>query len=232
VYAVEAIHDRLVERIVELTGRLRIGDPDDDEKEIGAVTFPRQIEVAEKLLADAKEKGALVRCGGRRLPGPGRFFEPTVVVGATHEMDVMREEIFGPIVPIMRVKTDQEAIDLANDSHLGLAGYVFTKDRDRGRRIAERMRAGSIQVNDTLSFFGVPDAPFGGVKSSGFGRVHGPEGLRELCELHHVHYDRMAPLGREPWWFPYSRKTYRAALKGLPAIFGGGGIVKRIRSLL
>jgi len=232
VYAVDAVHDRLVERIGDLTAKLRVGDPADDEKEVGAITFPRQVEVAEKLLADAKEKGARIVQGGKRLPGPGRFFEPTIVVGATHEMDVMREEIFGPIVPVMRVSNEQEAIDLANDSHLGLAGYVFTRDRDRGRRIAERIRAGSVQINDTLSFFGVPDAPFGGVKSSGMGRVHGPEGLRELCEIRQVHYDRIAPLGREPWWFPYSKKAYRAAIRGLPAIFGGGGIVKRIRSLL
>ncbi len=231
VYAHEAVHDRLVERVLELTRKLRQGDPADDEKEIGAMVLPRQVEIFERLLADAVAKGAKIVLGGARGPGPGRFFQPTVVTGVDHSMEIMRDEIFGPVMPIMKVKGEREAIDLANDSHLGLSGYVFTRDREHGRRLAERIHTGSVQVNDTMSFFGVADAPFGGVKASGFGKVRGPEGMRELCELRHVHYDRLSPLRHELWWFPYTRTNLRAAMRALPAIMGGGGIVKRLKSL-
>ncbi|MBI2896345.1 MAG: aldehyde dehydrogenase family protein [Deltaproteobacteria bacterium] len=232
VLAVDAVHDRLVDRVVELTGKLRQGDPSYDEVELGAITFPRQIENAERLIADAVSKGATVRTGGKRVAGKGLFFEPTVLTGCTTQMDVMKEEIFGPVVPIMKVPDEREAIRIANDSRLGLAGYVFTRDRDRGKRLAEQIRAGSVQVNDVLTSYGVTDAPFGGVKDSGFGRVHGPEGLLAMCEVRHVNLDRFSPMKREPTWYPYSNKSYRVALKAIRFMFGPGGVLERVTSIL
>src|ERR1019366_6503893 len=115
----------------------------------------------------------------------------TVLAECTQAMSVMRDEIFGPVVPFMKVASDEEAITLANDSHLGLNAYVFTSSRPRARHIAERIEAGSVVVNDVLSNYASIEPPFGGVKQSGFGRVHGIEGLREMCHRKHVSYDRV-----------------------------------------
>jgi succinate-semialdehyde dehydrogenase/glutarate-semialdehyde dehydrogenase len=216
----------------DLTRDLRQGDPQTGTVDVGAIIFPRQIEVAERLIEEAVRKGALVRTGGKRREGAGQFFEPTVLAGCTQDMAVMREEIFGPVVPLMKVRDEEEAIRLANDSHLGLMAYVFTRDRDRGRRIAERIRSGTVMVDDVLTAYGAPETPFGGVKESGFGRVHGEDGLRDMCEVRHVNYDRLAvSLERDPVWFPYGERTYNAALKGLRLLFRSGSPVKKLLDL-
>src|ERR1044071_4583920 len=105
-------------------------------------------------------------------------------------MEVMRKEIFGPVIPIARVKSEDEAVELANDSHLGLLAYVFTRDRDRGKRLAERIAAGTVMVNDVLATYGCPETPWGGVKQSGIGPTHSAHGLSDLCETGQVNYDR------------------------------------------
>lgn len=231
VYAHESIYESLVERVVQLTGELRQGDPATEEVDVGAMIFPRQIDVATKLIADAVEKGAKVKIGGERRAGPGQFFPPTVLAGCTQEMAVMRDEIFGPIVPIMRVVSDDEAIRLANDSRLGLMGYVFTRDREKGRRLAERVRAGTVMVNDVLTAYAAPEAPFGGVRDSGFGRVHGEEGLREMCELRHVNEGRIALGARDPLWFPYTDRAYRTFVKGMRLLFRSGSVTQKVLDL-
>ena len=231
VYVHESLHDSLVERVVTLVKELRQGDPAGGDVDVGAIIFEKQVGVAEKLIADAVAKGARLETGGKRLEGPGCFFEPTVLAGCTQEMSVMRDEIFGPVVPIMRVRDDDEAVSLANDSHLGLMGYVFTRDRDKGRRLAERVRAGTVMVNDVLSAYASPEAPFGGVKESGFGRVHGEEGLRDMCEVRHVSYDRIALGSRDPTWFPYSEGAYRAFVKGMRLLFRSGSVAQKVRDL-
>jgi succinate-semialdehyde dehydrogenase/glutarate-semialdehyde dehydrogenase len=142
-------------------------------------------------------------------------------------MKVMREEIFGPIVPIMAVDSEEGAIALANDSHLGLMGYVFTRDRARGRRIAEQVRAGTVMVNDVLNGYACPEAPFGGVKQSGFGRVHGDEGLREMCEVRHVNYNRIPTTKREPVWFPYRDSMYATMERVMRLVWRRGSTVKK-----
>lgn len=231
VYAHESIHDKLLDRVVELTGELRQGDPMKDFVDVGAIIFPQQIDIAEKHIADAVGKGATVRAGGRRRGGPGQFFEPTVIAGCDHGMTVMREEIFGPIVPFMKVASEDEAVRLANESHLGLNAYVFTQDRDRGHRIAERVQAGSVLVNDVLLNGGMSEAPFGGVKQSGFGRALGDDALREMCDVKHINIDRFSLGSNDPVWFPYTEKSYGWFKKGLRALFGGGGLVKKIAEL-
>jgi succinate-semialdehyde dehydrogenase/glutarate-semialdehyde dehydrogenase len=227
VFAHREIHDRLVDRVVELTRELRQGDPSRESVDVGAMIFAPQIDVAERHIADAVGKGAVVRCGGRRVPGRGQAFEPTVLSNCDPSMTVMTQEIFGPIVPIMRVATDEEAVRLANDSHLGLNAYVFSADRDHGERLAERIQAGSVLVNDVLSNAGCPEVPFGGVKQSGFGRAMGDDALREMCQPKHISVDRVAP-ARDPMWFPYTDKGYAWFQRGLRALYSGGGLVRRV----
>jgi acyl-CoA reductase-like NAD-dependent aldehyde dehydrogenase len=232
VYAHESIHDELVRRVRELTSALRQGDPQEGTVDVGAMIFAKQIDIAESHVADALEKGAELVTGGKRRVGPGQFFEPTVLAGCDHTMTVMTQEIFGPVVPIQKVSSDDEAVRLANDSHLGLNAYVFTKDRAKGQRLAQRLHVGSVVVNDVLANYAVAEAPFGGVKQSGFGRVHGEDALRDMCETRHVLTSRFAEPARDPFWFPYSSKAYRWQLRGLRALFSRGGIVKRLGKLL
>jgi succinate-semialdehyde dehydrogenase/glutarate-semialdehyde dehydrogenase len=219
VYAVDAIHDALVERVLNETKELRQGDPGSSDVDVGAMAWDSQVAHVEKLVASAVAAGAKVAVGGKRGAGPGQFFEPTVLVDCRQDMDVMRKEIFGPVLPIMRVADEDEAVRLANDSHLGLLAYVFTRDRARGKRLAERIEAGTVMVNDVLATYGCPETPWGGVKHSGLGRTHSLLGLRELCETRHVNYDRVA-LSREVWWYPYKEGTYRALLRAGRLLFG------------
>ncbi len=219
VYAQESVYEELTEKIVHLVGQLRQGDPARSEVDVGAMTWDRQIEIVEERLTQALSTGARLLCGGRRADiGGGLFFAPTVLGDCRQEMDVMRKEIFGPVMPIMRIRDEEEGVRLANDSHLGLMAYVFTKDVQKGKRIAERIASGTVMVNDCLLTFGAPETPWGGVKQSGLGRTHAAQGLRDLCELRHVNYDRLA-LRRELWWYPYSEKLYRRLLRTLPWLF-------------
>jgi succinate-semialdehyde dehydrogenase/glutarate-semialdehyde dehydrogenase len=219
VYAVDSIHDALVARIVRQARELRQGDASRDDVDVGAMSWDQQVGNVERLVDAAVVAGAKAETGGRRRQGPGMFFEPTVLTGCRQDMDVMRKEIFGPVIPIMRVQSEDEAVRLANDSHLGLLAYVFTRDRERGKRIAERVEAGTVMINDVLNTYACPETPWGGVKHSGIGRTHSVIGLRDLCDTRHVNHDRVA-FGREVWWYPYKEATYRALLRGARLLFG------------
>jgi succinate-semialdehyde dehydrogenase/glutarate-semialdehyde dehydrogenase len=236
VYAHDRIYERLIARVRDLAGELRQGDPSRDYVDVGAILAPRQIETVQRLVDDALSRGARLVCGGRRPEKDGlrdgQFYEPTVLADCNHAMAVMREESFGPVVPFMRIGTDDEAVTLANDSHLGLNAYVFSRDRARARRIADRIEAGSVVVNDVLSNYGTVEAPFGGVKHSGFGRIHGIEGLRELCHRKHVSVDRIVPPARDPFWYPYTARSFHWLQKGTRLLFGGGGWAKKIGEIL
>jgi len=218
VYAVASIHDELVSRITQLAKQLRQGDPSSSliDVDVGAMAWDQQVAHVEKLVAEAVAQGAHLETGGHRN---GQFFEPTVLSGCRQDMAVMRKEIFGPVLPIMRVDSEDEAVKLANDSHLGLLAYVFTRDRERGRRLAERIEAGTVMVNDVLNTYACPETPWGGVKQSGIGRTHSVTGLRDMCEIRHINHDRVS-LGREVWWYPYKEGTFRALLRGARLLFG------------
>jgi acyl-CoA reductase-like NAD-dependent aldehyde dehydrogenase len=230
VYANAKVYAPLVERVRTLVGELRQGDPSKDYVDIGAIIFPGQIEVARRHIDDAVKKGARIVCGGHRVPGRGQFFEPTVLADCDHGMTVMREEIFGPIVPLMKVASDDQAIELANDSHLGLNAYVYTENKGRAQRLTDRIQAGSVLVNDVLSNYATSELPFGGVKQSGFGKVHGIDSLRDMCTRKSVSWDRFAA-PPQPHWFPYTAKSFHWLQRGVRMLFGGGSLAKRIGEL-
>ena len=232
VYAHSRIYAPLLERVRALVGELVQGDPAEGYVDLGAITFPGPIDVARRHVEDALKKGARLLCGGHSLPGRGQFFEATVLADCDPTMTVMREEIFGPVVPIMRVASDDEAVALANDSHLGLNAYVFTRDKARARRLAESLEAGSVVVNDVLSNYAAVETPFGGIKQSGFGRVHGVEALRAMCLQKHLSFDRVTPPSRDPFWFPYTAQSFRWLQRGTRMLFGGGTLARRIGQLL
>jgi acyl-CoA reductase-like NAD-dependent aldehyde dehydrogenase len=214
VYAHRDIHDDLVRLVVEKTRGLRQGDPAQVTTDVGAMTWDRQLEIVEERVAQAVAAGATVAVGGQRRDGPGTFYQPTVLTGVRQEMDVMQKEVFGPVLPIMRIESEEDGVRLANDSHLGLVGYVFTRDRDKGRRLAERIEAGTVMLNDVLAAYGMPETPWGGVKQSAVGFTHSDDGLRGMCQQRHVNVDRFAPR-RELWWYPYTEKSYRFLLRAM-----------------
>lgn len=223
VYAHRAVYDKLVELVVEKTEKLRQGDPMTDGVDIGAMTDVLQIEVLERQVAQALELGAKVLTGGMRLDGVGQFFPPTVLVDTTDEMDVVKEESFGPLLPIMAVVSDEEAIERANKSIYGLNADVYTKDRAKGRRIAERLEAGTVIVNECLFTHACPETPWGGVKKSGVGRVHSDDGLRDLCVPYHVNEEAVPyPAAWSPFWQPYSHAMYERILSATRAVYGRG----------
>jgi len=219
VYAPESIHDELLEMVVEKTKALRQGNPNSFNTDVGAICLSRQIDVARDLIDDAVEQGAKIRTGGSRKEGDGMFFQPTVLEGVTQDMRIVHEEIFGPVLPFVKVKDVNEALRHANDSHLGLTAYVFTKDRSRGREIAEQIESGTVMVNDVMATYGMPETPWQGVKDSGVGFVHTDDGLRNMCQSRHVHYDRIISLKKEPWWYPYSESRFSMLKKFMKLLF-------------
>jgi len=207
VYVEEAVYDQFVSSVVEKVGRLRQGAPGrPGTVDVGAMTFPPQIEIVDRHVRDAVDKGAQVLVGGNRAAGPGRFFEPTVLTGVDHTMDVMRDETFGPVLPIMKVRDAEEAVELANDTRYGLNSSVFTKDVEKGERIARRLGAGNACVNDALMNYLAQEAPFGGTGESGLGVRHGPQGIRKYASQQTILVTRFGPK-REPTMFPNKRLT-------------------------
>jgi acyl-CoA reductase-like NAD-dependent aldehyde dehydrogenase len=183
VYVHAQVYDAFVHEAVRYADEVRaaMGHSPDLEAPyvMGPLTFPRQAEIVQRHLDDALAKGARVLTGGGR---DGLYFEPTVLIDVDHSMLVMQEETFGPLLPIMRVADEQEMIRLANDSDYALSASVWSRDLDHAQRVAAEVEAGSMIINDTVCHFGVPHLPFGGRKSSGFGRVHGQQGLMQFTQ--------------------------------------------------
>ncbi|HEX8142090.1 MAG TPA: aldehyde dehydrogenase family protein [Pyrinomonadaceae bacterium] len=203
-YVHERVAPQLIERILAETRSLRQNIGTVEETDIGAMSSERQLRIVEDHVKDALAQGARALTGGRRAPGlPGPFYEPTVLTGVDHTMTVMREETFGPVLPVMTFKTEEEAIRLANDSVFGLTASVWTKNVARGRKIALRMEAGTVMVNEVLYTHGIAQTPWGGMKQSGLGRTHGRLGLLELVAPQHIHVNRLASLP-DFWWFGYT----------------------------
>jgi acyl-CoA reductase-like NAD-dependent aldehyde dehydrogenase len=216
VYVVAAVAEQFIDRVREHVAALRLG-PDGD---VGRIIGPHQLRIIERHVADALAKGARLLVGGKRVERDGAsYFEPTVLTNVNHDMLVMREETFGPVVPIMQVADEEEAIRLANDAAFGLSGTLWTTDAKKAERIARRLQTGSVCVNDSAITYGIHEVAFGGRKASGLGAVNGPRALKDFCFAQPVVHDRFG-LAREQVWYPYGPKTLAQLEKAMRFIFG------------
>lgn len=204
IFVVDAIHDRFVAKMREKVAQVTVGGPD-EEADMGPLTSPAQVGIVERHVKQAIEAGAKLEFGGQRLQRPGQFFAPTLLTGITPAMEIFREETFGPVLPVIRVRDEEEAIRLTNASEFGLAGSVWTQDIEKGLRLASRMESGQVSVNDVIQSVGHAGLPFGGVRSSGIGRYHGDAGLLAFMNTRGILVDS-GRLGRDPLWYPYAGK--------------------------
>jgi acyl-CoA reductase-like NAD-dependent aldehyde dehydrogenase len=203
VYVEAPVYDRFVALVTDEVRGLRQGAPQGPGTvDVGAVTFPPQLDIVTEHVRDAVDKGARILTGGHAKSERGRFFEPTVLVDVDHSMKIMSEETFGPTLPIMKVADSEEAVRLANDSTYGLQASVWTADVARGEALARRIEAGVVCVNDAQVNYTAINLPMGGWKASGLGTRHGAAGIRKYTKSQSLLVTRRA-LKREPFMFPY-----------------------------
>lgn len=198
----ERIHDEFVHRLIEKTRKLTLGNPADPATDIGPSISRRQQEIVLRYIERGKQEGARLAIGGKAPTEPelakGFFVEPTIFTGVENRMTIAQEEIFGPVLSVIRYRTEQEAIAMANDSMYGLAAGVWSKDRERALGVARRLRAGTVWINEWHLIS--EKAPFGGYKQSGIGREFGIDGLKEYTEAKHLHIDELGTRSKKPWY--------------------------------
>jgi len=206
VYVHRDIADAFIEGVVRETERLTVGDPREWTTEIGPMVSEEQAKIVNELVDDAVENGATKHTGGpTEVEGmKGSFIAPVVLTGVTHEMRIMKEEIFGPVLPIVTVDSEEQAIELANDSEFGLGASVWTKDRAKGERMAHRIESGMVWTNDHSFSHGACVCAWGGVKDSGLGRSHSKFGFYECVNIKQLAWE--PGWTRDMWWQPYDRK--------------------------
>jgi acyl-CoA reductase-like NAD-dependent aldehyde dehydrogenase len=223
VYVMREVADRFTGAVVEGARALRVGDPIGWDTEIGPMVSREQFDIVRELVDDAVAAGATLHCGGplEAPPAPGLtgdFYAPAVLTGVTHDMRIMREEIFGPVLPIITVDSEDEALALANDSAFGLGASVWTSDRSKGERIAGELQSGMVWINDHMFSHGACQCAWGGVKESGLGRTHSKFGLYECVNIKLRVWEPSTI--RNPWWHPYDETLGKALRQTARVLYG------------
>ena len=222
-YVEEPVYDEFVSKVSEKVRELRVGKPEGPGSvEVGAITFPPQLDTIKSHVDDAVQKGARVLAGGSQAPGAGRFFEPTVLVDVDHTMKCMTEETFGPTLPIMKVKDADEAVRLSNDSNYGLGASVFSRNTERGEQIARRIHSGAVNVNDAMINYTVLELPMGGAKESGLGTRHGAGGIRKYCSQQAIVVTPKLAMKKEIFMYPYKSRTSKLLAGFFKFMYGRG----------
>jgi acyl-CoA reductase-like NAD-dependent aldehyde dehydrogenase len=220
VYVMRDVAERFIEGVVEGARALRLGDPLSFDTEIGPMVSVDQYELVVELVDDAVANGATLHCGGpTEVEGfSGRFYAPAVLTGVTHDMRIMREEIFGPVVPIVTVDSEEEAVDLANDSEFGLGASVWSLDRERATRIGHRLETGMVWINDHMYSHGACQCAWGGAKNSGLGRSHSKFGFYECVNIKQMVWEPSRT--RDFWWHPYDASLGRSMEAAAKLLYG------------
>jgi succinate-semialdehyde dehydrogenase/glutarate-semialdehyde dehydrogenase len=229
VYVLREVSERFVAGVVAGAQRLRVGDPMSWDTEIGPMVSPEQYRTVYELVQDAVAAGAALRCGGpAKSPAglqEGSFYAPTVLTEVTHDMRIMREEVFGPVLPIIVVESEDEAVALANDSEFGLGASVWTSDRSKGERVARELQTGMVWINDHMFSHGACQCSWGGVKHSGLGRTHSKFGLYECVNVKLRVWEPSAV--RNAWWHPYDETLGKALRQSATILYGRPSIRAR-----
>lgn len=223
IYVQDTIYDKFVGAMVEKVKKLRIptdtkSEYDGGQLDIGCMTTEAQIETVERQLAEAVAQGATILTGGSRVPGT-RIFPPTIVTNCNHSMSIVKDETFGPVVAVMKFKTEEEAIRLANDSTFALSASVWSRDLVRAQRVARGIYTGNVSINSALATQGNSALPYGGLKDSGFGRYRGRFGLHAFSNIKSVLIDKQKG-DPEMYWYPYSPQKFRLLSQLLDALYG------------
>ena len=222
VYVVRDVADRFIQGVVAGAQRLRIGDPMSWDTEIGPMVSREQFDVVRELVDDAVGAGASLQCGGPVDPPAGleagSFFGPAVLTDVNQGMRIMREEIFGPVLPIVVVEGEDEAVALANDSQFGLGASIWTSDRRKGELMAHELQAGMVWINDHMFSHGACQCSWGGIKESGLGRTHSKFGLYECVNVKLRVWEPSRV--RNPWWYPYDETLGRALRQAATVLYG------------
>ena len=223
VYVIEDVADRFLEGVVRETERLTVGDPREWTTEIGPMVSDEQAAIVTDLVDDAVKNGAKKLTGGpTKVKGmKGSFIAPVVLTDVTHDMRIMNEEIFGPVLPVMKVRSEEEALSLANDSQFGLGASVWTKDRAKGERMAHQIESGMVWVNDHSFSHGACQCAWGGVKDSGLGRSHSKFGFYECVNIKQFAWE--PGWTRDMWWQPYDRKLADAIRSSAQLLYSRNG---------
>lgn len=219
--------ERIINRIVQLVEKLQVGDPLLETTEIGPLVDVQQFDHMVNLVGQAVSAGAKVLCGGEKLSSPelrdkgltGYFYQPTVITNVDKNMRIMQEEIFGPALPIIIVESADEAIRLTNESNYALTASIWSANLSRAHSIANKIKAGTVYINDCLYSHAVAQLPWGGLKSSGFGRSHSAFGLLDLVNIKHISVDGLSWLPRL-WWYPYHGSKLKTVRYGLDYMHG------------
>jgi succinate-semialdehyde dehydrogenase/glutarate-semialdehyde dehydrogenase len=227
-YVHESVATQFIDSVVRQADTLRTGTHDDPDADLGPLVSARQFDIVKSLVDDAVAGGARILTGGPD-PRGGSFYRPTVLVDVRPDMRIMREEIFGPVLPVVTVRSEDEAVSAANDSDFGLSASVWTRSSRRALQIAERLQVGCVWVNDHMYSHNAPQLPWGGVKQSGFGRTHSKHGVYECVQVKMVGSDggRMP----RPYYFPYASRQAKFVPTLLRAMYGRG-VVGRIAGAL
>lgn len=229
IYVHEAVYDRFLELLAQKVRALRVGPDTDFDVDIGAMTTEAQRQLVREHIQDALERGAVIHAQSScPAGGPGLFHPAVVLTNVDHSMRVMREETFGPVVAVMKVRDMEEAVRLANDSNLGLTASVWSRDRRTAERLARRLEAGAVTINDHLMSHGLAETPWGGFKESSIGRTHGDIGFDEMTQPQCIVHDLLPMASRNLWWHPFSREVY-TGLRGLIEGLYAPSVTRRIR---
>jgi succinate-semialdehyde dehydrogenase/glutarate-semialdehyde dehydrogenase len=225
-YVHKKIAKEFIDAVVEKTKKIRVGNGKDPNTDMGPLVNESQLKTVSEHVLEAVQKGARVLTGGtRREDMNGYFYEPTVLVDVNHSMLCMKEETFGPTLPIMVFETEEEAIRLANDTKYGLTASVWTSDLKRGEKIAKKIEAGSVLVNDHAMSYGLIETPWQGMKESGIGRSHSDEGFKEFLYPQHINIEQVK-IKNKPWAYPYSKEKYELFASLQQLVFKKGVVPK------
>ncbi len=225
IYVHESIYQDFVDLLADKTRQLRHGVPCEKMVvDIGSMTTAKQRQTVAQQLADALANGAKVVAESQGVgEQDGEFHPATLVTDVHHDMLLMREETFGPVIPVMSFKTEDEAVALANDCTMALTASVWTRNTKRGKRLANRVKGGVVAINDHLYTHGMSDLPWGGPGESGIGRTHGPEGLLEMTKAKAVNWDWLRAK-RNLWWYPQDQESYQAIRNAMRVVAPSSGV--------